>query len=447
MLRRGINATDPWRHDMPPITDHPLRYKLANELHARPFPSLTTPCRAVYLAVQQPKDAASRDRDEDFAHLIDLLDRHGTAHPSPGATHFSARIGQNTVKWEQHTEFVTYTVFLPGLGERPFDPADFAVFPQDWLDKAPGVRVTAAMIRVERRIDDEDIRARLEDWLVPESIAVSEVIDREAVIAGDFRIDSAGHQRFAVFTKPSVGQRRAGRIVQRLCEIETYKSMSMLGFTRMKEVSPRMGEIDRELTRLMQVMTESEGHEEATLKTLLASSAELEKISAQVSFRLGATEAYEAIVGQRIAVLREERFQGRQTFSEFMMRRYDPAMRTVKSSARRLESMTARATRAADLLRTRVEVGRSAQNQRLLESMDRRAELQLRLQHTVEGLSVVAISYYAVSLVSYLLYPVAEALGLSKGTMTAAAVVPVVLVVWLMIRRIRHHVERAGPDL
>ena len=162
---------------MPPITDHPLRYKLANELHARPFPSLTTPCRAVYLAVKQPKDAASRDRDEDFAHLIDLLDRHGTAHPSPGATHFSARIGQNTVKWEQHTEFVTYTVFLPGLGERPFDPADFAVFPQDWLDKAPGVRVTSAMIRVERRMDDEDIRARLEDWLVPESIAVSEVIE------------------------------------------------------------------------------------------------------------------------------------------------------------------------------------------------------------------------------------------------------------------------------
>ncbi|WP_425070711.1 DUF3422 family protein [Sagittula sp. S175] len=433
---------------MPPIQDHPLRYKLANELHARPFPALTSPCRAVYLAIKQPKDAAARDREQDLAHLKDLLDRHGTAHPQPGATHFSAQIGQNTLKWEQHTEFVTYTIFLPGLGERPYDPADFEVFPDAWLNKLPGVRITSAMIRVERRIDDEEIRQRLEDWMVPESIAVSDVIDHEAVIAGDFRIDTAGHQRFAVFAKSHVGSRRIGRIVQRLCEIETYKAMSMLGFTKVKEIGGRMGELDTELTRLMQVMTESEGDEEATLKALLKASAELENISARVSFRLGATEAYEAIVMQRIAVLREERFQGRQTFSEFMMRRYDPAMRTVKSSARRLEQMTARATRAADLLRTRVEVGRSAQNQQLLESMDRRAALQLQLQHTVEGLSVVAISYYAVSLAAYALYPLADVIGLSKGMLTALVVPPVVLAVWLMIRRIRNHAGGGhGPDM
>jgi uncharacterized membrane-anchored protein len=435
---------------MPPIQDHPLRYKLANELHARPFPSLKPPCRAVYLAVKQPVDAASRDRSLDIAHLKDLLDRHGTAHPQPGATHFSTQIGQNTLKWEQHTEFVTYTIFLPGLGERPFDPMDFEVFPDDWLANAPGVRVTSAMIRIEKRIEDIEIGDRVEEWLVPESMAVSEVIDGDAVVAGDFRIDSAGHQRFGVFVKDGVGERRVGRIVQRLCEIETYKAMSMLGFTKVREIGPRMGEIDKELTRLMQVMTEpdkGDRQEEETLRALLTASAELENLSAQVSFRLGATGAYEAIVGQRISVLREERFQGRQTLAEFMMRRYDPAMRTVKSSAQRLENMTARATRAADLLRTRVEVGRSAQNQLLLESMDKRAALQLQLQNTVEGLSVVAISYYAVSLVSYILYPVAGLIHMSKGTLTALVVIPVVIAVWLMIRKIRHHAEEGGPDL
>ncbi len=103
-------------------------------------------------------------------------------------------------------------------------------------------------------------------------------------------------------------------------------------------------------------------------------------------------------MNQRIDVLREERFEGRQTFGEFMMRRFDPAMRTVKATERRLQAMADRAMRAGDLLRTRVDVERSAQNQKLLESMDRRADLQLRLQKTVEGLSVVAISYYAVNL-------------------------------------------------
>ena len=223
--------------------------------------------------------------------------------------------------------------------------------------------------------------------------------------------------------------------------------MSMLGFSRVRELAPRMSEIDTELSKLMVAMTEGTGPAEDTLKSLLSVSAELEALSAQASFRFGATGAYEAIVGQRIQVLREARWHGRQTFAEFMMRRYDPAMRTVKSSEQRLESMANRAMRAGDLLRTRVEVERSAQNQQLLEGMNERAEMQLRLQRTVEGLSVVAISYYAVSLSSYLLYPLAEVVALSKGLLTALVTLPVVLTVWLMIRRIHHKIEKQDPDM
>ena len=99
--------------------------------------------------------------------------------------------------------------------------------------------------------------------------------------------------------------------------------------------------------------------------------------------------------------------------------------------------MADRAMRAGELLRTRVDVERSAQNQALLESMDRRADMQVRLQKTVEGLSVVAISYYAVSLVGYLVYPLAEPLDLSKGVMMAIATPFVVAAVWWLVHRIR----------
>jgi uncharacterized membrane-anchored protein len=132
---------------------------------------------------------------------------------------------------------------------------------------------------------------------------------------------------------------------------------------------------------------------------------------------------------------------GRQGFGEFMMRRYEPAMRTVKSTEGRLAAMSGRALRASDLLRTRVDVERSAQNQAILASMDKRADLQLRLQNTVEGLSIVAISYYAVSLAGYALYPLTEITGLSKEMLTAIAVVPVVLAVWWAVRRIRRRME------
>ncbi len=112
-------------------------------------------------------------------------------------------------------------------------------------------------------------------------------------------------------------------------------------------------------------------------------------------------------------------------------------MRTVQSTEARLKETSARAIRASELLRTRVDVERSAQNQAILASMDRRADLQLRLQHTVEGLSVVAISYYAVSLTGYLLYPLAGVMGMSKGMLISLITLPVVGAVWWMVRRLR----------
>lgn len=184
-------------------------------------------------------------------------------------------------------------------------------------------------------------------------------------------------------------------------------------------------------------MTDGGHPAEDLLPQLLSTSAELETMAARSEFRLGATGAYEAIVNQRIASLREERFGGRQTFADFMLRRYEPAMRTVKSTERRLKRLSDRAIRAGDLLRTRVDVERSAQNQALLESMDRRADLALRLQHTVEGLSVVAVSYYAVSLVSAFLLPLSEWYGVDKKALIALVTLPVVGLVWLGIRRIR----------
>lgn len=426
---------------MSQIEDHPLRYAMANELHARPFPAVGAPGRAAFLAIKPASNAAGRDRSADRAHLIDLLDRFGVHHPQPDATHYFGKIGRHHLKWESHTEFVTYTIFDDGLADRPFDAATFGAFPDDWLAAAPGTRVTSALIRIEVADGDDGILDKAHEWLVPESLAISRVVGDDLVVAGDFRIDDAGHQRFAVFARPHVGNRRVGRVVQRLCEIETYKAMSMLGLCRARALGSKMGEFDSRLTGLLEDMRGSDANPADVLQSLLEVSAEIENTIAQSSFRFGATGAYEKIVNQRINVLREERFAGRQTFAEFMMRRFDPAMRTVKSTERRLQAMSDRALRAGDLLRTRVDVERSDQNQKLLTSMDRRADLQLRLQRTVEGLSVVAISYYAVNLVLYVIGPLEKSLGVGKVTMAAVATPVVLALVWVMVHRIRKRME------
>ncbi|WP_435259265.1 DUF3422 family protein [Thioclava sp. FR2] len=427
---------------MPQMIDHPQRYAIVNELHARPYPALDVPCHAVHLAIKEPIDAANRDRGLDRQHLIDLLDHHGAGHPQPDANHCSGEIGKYMLKWESHTEFVTYTAFGKGVSDRAFDPAEANVFPADWVDDAPGKRLVSLLIRVEEMPEDEAVmQQKLEEWFVGESLAVSRVVEGAAVVAGDFRIDPAGLMRFAVFVRPGTGKRRVGRIVQRLCEVETYRAMSMLGLVRARALSQKLNALDPQLSALVSALDTSEGSPETALHQLLQISSELESLAVKYTFRFGATGAYEALVNQRIEVMREQRVHGRQSFGEFMMRRYDPAMRTVKSAESRLNSMAERAQRAAELLRTRVDVERSAQNQKLLESMDRRADLQLRLQHTVEGLSVVAISYYAVSLAGYVAYPLAKALGLSKEMMMVGLTPLVILLVWFMIRRIRAHFE------
>nr|WP_175582131.1 DUF3422 domain-containing protein [Phaeobacter sp. HF9A] len=415
-----------------------MRYHLVNELHARPFPTIASPATVIYLAVKQPREAVHRDRRADLQHLVDLLDRYGAVHPQPGATHHTAQLGRYTLKWEQHTEFVSYTLHGEGVSARAFDPQDFNIFPEDWLARAPGQRITSAMIRVVPRPGVEEIKALANDWFVSESLALSQVLDDSAVAACDFRIDPAGHMRVALFVNPIIGAQRVGRVVQRLCEIETYRAMSMLGFSRARGLTPAIGALDVSLSEMMVEMTGGDLPAEQTLGQLLTISAELEAMAAQSAFRFGATGAYEALVNQRIGLLREERFEGSQTMAEFMLRRFEPAMRTVHSTEKRLAVLADRARRAGELLRTRVDVERSAQNQALLESMDRRADLQLRLQHTVEGLSVVAISYYAVSLASYALYPLGKMLDLSKGMLTAMITPLVIGAVFLAVRRIRN---------
>ncbi|RMC32985.1 DUF3422 family protein [Paracoccus alkanivorans] len=437
---------------MSPETEHPLRYALVNELHARPSPRLTAPSTCVFVAFKEPRDAANRDRAVDMAHLLELTNRHGGPRPDPEDSHYQGRLGRHDLKWESHTEFVTYMAMTSGLPIRPFDPSAASIFPEQWQRNAPGKRIAAVIVQVDILPDDpQEALDRMGAWFAQDSVTTVWVLEEAAMIAGDFRIDADGWMRFALFVRPDASDGRIGRIVHRLVELETYRAMSMLGLGRARSLSRRLNELEPRLSAIVDGMIDDSRPADEVLQELLAVSAELETQAVQHSFRFGATKAYEAIVRDRINALRETRLSGRQMLTEFMRRRYQPAMRTVNSAEERLRTMIERANRAGELLRTRVDVERSAQNQLLLERMDRRADLQLRLQHTVEGLSVVAISYYAVGLLSYALYPLAQQIGVDKPYLIAALTPVAVLTVWWSMRRIKQRLHPShdphGADL
>lgn len=423
------------------LKDHDQRYDLANELHARPFPEIGKAGQAIYFALTNPDGSEEARRA-----LFNLLDRFGESHPAPGANHHYGKLGRHRVKWELHSEFVTYTLFSEDADTAPFSDDMMGLFPSDWLDSLAGEVLSAIQVRIEFVDNDLDVKERLQKeaskWFVGESLAAAFVLDGNAAIAGDFRIDESGQVRFAVFGIGSIGKRRMGRVVQRLLEIETYKSMAMLTLPVARRVFSDVGRLDEELSDIARDMSDKDANPEQTLDRLLEVSAKVEVLSATSTFRFSAGRAYHAIVDQRIEVLRESRILDRQLFSEFMMRRFKPAMRTCDAAEKRLVDLSERAAKAADLLGTRVSVARADQNRKLLESMNKRAALQMRLQETVEGLSVVAISYYAINLLLYLLQPLSKPF-IDKTLLAALLVVPVLVIVALMIRRVKSRVAEA----
>lgn len=424
------------------LKNHPRRYELANELHARPFPEIKGPGQALCIALTNPSGAGvAREQ------LIDLLDKFGAAHPPPEANHHHGDLGRNRLKWERHSEFITYTLFLDEVAEKPFSSDPQAAFPEDWLAALDGEIITSVKLRIERAETVQDVEQRLDseirNWFVGESLAAAFVLDQNAFVAGDFRIDEAGHVRFAVIGIGDVGARRMGRVVQRILEVETYKQMAMLTLPVARNVFAEVGVLEAELSSISKAMTDKKANPDKTLDRLLEVSAEVEVLSAASAFRFSAGRAYGAIVDQRVKVLREGRIMQRQLFSEFMMRRFDPAMRTCQAAEKRLEDLSQRAARAAELLGTRVSVAGAEQNRQLLESMNKRAALQMRLQETVEGLSVVAVSYYAVNLLVYMLAPMIKPYVADKSLLAGFLVLPVMLLVWLMVRRIKARVGAA----
>lgn len=428
---------------MVPPADHPFRVALTNEVHARPFAALRTPARVGHVAMLSGEGGFAADR----AHLDALLDRFGRKRPAPDANHVFEDLGAFCLKWERHTEFCTWTVFVDGTAASPFAVPAIEALPADWVAGLPGSRLVAIHVAVERAVAPSavDDLARHFD---PEFMAGSAVSGGGAEAWTDFRIHQDGFGRILVRDR-SLKPRQAGRLVQRLLEIETYRMMALLALPVAREVGPTIFAADRELVAITAAMHEfgGLGDERRLLGKLTGLAAEVERVTAQSSYRFGAARAYGALVERRIDELREQRIEGVQTIAEFMERRLAPALRTCTATAERLEAIAARLQRAGDLLRSRVDIALEAQNQALLASMDRRARIQLRLQATVEGLSVAAISYYVVGLIGY------AAKALEKGGVPVHAelatglAIPIVLAgVWALVRRVRRHIGESSES-
>jgi uncharacterized membrane-anchored protein len=422
------------------FTPHPLREVLHNEVHARPYERLAAPLSLSHLALLTPPgQTASRE------HLHALLRARHLPLPAEDASHLSLDIGGVHLRWEQHTEFQTYT-FWRSLPERPtsFDEPAVSLVPQDWLRGIPGQWLVGTHVVVTRTRDD-GADPLVRGGLSEESLVGSVVMDGQAEVYTDFRLHPDGFARVVVVAA-SMHPRRLGRTVQRLLEVETYRMMALLGLPAARQVSSTLADAERELAQIADQIRTAEGSREPELlRQLTGLAGRVESLYANTHARFSASSAYFELVQRRIDELAEHRLAGLQTMGEFMDRRLGPAMQTCAWAARRQQQLSERISRTSNLLRTRVEIEQQQSSQALLDAMNRRQKAQLMLQTAVEGLSIAAITYYGAGLVGYLAKGARDA-GLPWDTdlVVAAAIPLIAFTVWLGMRRLHAAAQRAA---
>lgn len=431
---------------LPP--DDAQRELLHNEVHARPPARIRVPALVVYVAVLNE----GISREDEWAHLRRLPEQ-GELPLNALSGHFvRLRFATHTLKWERHTEFTRYSIVqsLPEgalvnaseeelMRQLVVDPA--------WLASIPGRTVAAIMMAmVHGDVDDPAAMRKLgEHWFEGHDTLASLLGIRRSCAMADFRLRDSGFERLLVVSSTNTSELRVGRISQRLLELETYRIMALRGLPVAKDLVPMLGEAEAQLARITARMENKDTSDQDLLDQLIALAARVERATATHLYRFTATQAYHALVQQRIEQLRETPIPGTQSLGEFVLKRVSPAISTVQASAQRLSSLSQRIERASALLRTRVDIATESQNQMLLEKLTRGQELQLRLQSTVEGLSIAAISYYVVSLILY-----AGKAGKQAGLpihpeLVAGATVPFVLAaIWWGTRQVHKRLRDDG---
>ncbi|MGB0204101.1 MAG: DUF3422 family protein [Neptuniibacter sp.] len=425
---------------------HPMRERLYGELHSRPFQIIPSPARVTHLAVMcSPEESAQQ-----FEHLKELYEHFGVTPPEHDELCYHVDFGKLRVRREKHMEFATYTFINTDIEQdgNPFEVTGLTPVPLEWLKNIPGTVISAFHVGIEDARQTHELNLPLvKRFFEGMRLVGSSPQDGDARVWTTFQVHSDGFGRILVYNK-QMSDSQLGRLTQRLMEIETYRLMALLSLPVAREINPTLAKMDQKLADITDHLAHSANVDETELLGELTDMASwVEDCRARATFRFSATYAYHDLVIKRLEELREDEVSGHLTVTEFMTRRLTPAVRTCEAISKRLEDLSRRIDRVADMMRTRVELSIQSQNQELLASMDKRSKVQLMMQHTVEGLSVAAISYYTIGLIKYLLEALYNTgVDVNKDLVLGISVPVVIGLVAFITRKIHKHFLELAID-
>ncbi|HEY8578901.1 MAG TPA: DUF3422 domain-containing protein [Beijerinckiaceae bacterium] len=404
------------------FAEHAARAAALGELHARPAPTVDGEARVLRLVFAFDPDYAGRDD----ALIAALCAESGASPPQAGARAARFAAGALEARWERHSEFVTYTF----LARDPAGDAQAPAAVARLRAAQPGPLVAALRCRVRRDASPP----------AGQGGCASRVAGGRAVLATSFRADPEGFVDFDLACG-GLSPEETGALVQWTLEIETYRTLALLALP----IARRVGAMVRDSETLLGGLTQRLAAQDLTAGAeslyaeLMHLAARIEAEIASSTYRFAAAQAYGAIVEDRLARLEEKPVDGRPMVGVFLSTRLTPALRTCASMHAALQDLARRCGRAADLIRTRIDLQLARQANEQLDALNERTRLQMRLQQTVEGLSVAAVSYYVLGLAGYFVKGAKDAglLPWEPGVVVAALAAPVIVAVALAVRRIR----------
>lgn len=419
---------------------HPLQAELFDELHNRPFPLLNSPASVSHFIMLEPGDLTA-----ELKHIASLAHQYSAPPPAPGASCYYQKLGEFEFRWERHTEFSSYMVILPQTGAFPFADTALSVLPGEWLDRLSGSMIGGEHIEMRAQSERHTDVSSLHPYFEGHSLMGSGVLDGKAAMWTSLRNYADGFCRVLIYTEIE-DLCECGRLVRSLIELSAYRNLTLIALPIARGLIPVVSSLELRLAELTERLTDvgTFKGEKQLLDELSGFAAELERLVSDNSFRFAATEAYYQLTEDRLLELNEIPIANLRTLKEFHHRRFRPGFSTCRSVKLRMNDLSIRVNRSSSLLRTRVDLMLESQNQNLLRSMDRRAKLQILMQQTVEGLSIIAMTHYTLSLMGYLLKGVpAEMMPVSGDVILAGAMPLVFVAAWLSIRRIR---KKFQPD-
>lgn len=425
---------------------HPNREALTQELHARPFESLNTPCEVFLFAKLTPENVTELE----YEHLVSFCQRYELPTPADNVRHYSTTQDNYRFRWERHTEFTTCALFISPESTDPFStPPKRDVL--DWFSTTEGELLVATQLSVQSS-DFNYSEEKLSELFEIESIVSAHLSHNEAQVWTDLRIHESGFNRI-LLVNHSMSEIKLGRIVQYLLDIATYRNMALLALPIAQKTGQKIADLEGKLSALLTrisnidkdsltvsqaIKIDSELHEELSSLAIA-----IQMLNTHSGFRLSGSRAYYALIRSRIAELDETNIVGYQTIGEFLRRRLDPAMRTCESIEKRLYDIAKRTSRAVNLLRARLDLTIEKQNHQLLESMNQRARLQMNLQETIEGVSIAAVTYYIVGLIGYIAKSINKiGINIQPELISGIMVIPVALTVWYGIKHIKKRIRQ-----